>query len=244
MSVPIPYIIPFYKNQDQLDKCTAAIRAQTEPTVAWIQDNNVNNLYYTKAENMGLRAAVKSGAEFAIAGTQDVYMRPDCVATLVKFMRDHPRCGIAGPKQLLASNEDVIVHAGGTIVYPAGHHHGGLVSRGDGAKSAKMGWVNGALMFVRIEAMLEFGIMDENMLMLGSDSDWCYSCRARNWEVWYCAEAVCLHEVGVSNRGGSPELVKIFQADMGYFKDKWIGSALFGRLSTEFVIPETAAVRK
>jgi len=244
MPQPIPFIVPFYKNQEQLDKCTAAIRAQTVPTEPWIQDNNVNNLYYTKAENVGLRAAVKAGCEFAICGTQDVYMRPDCVEALVQCMRDHPRCGIAGPKQLLASNEDVIVHAGGTIVYPAGHHHGGLVSRGDGAKSAKMAWVNGALMFVRIEAMLEFGIMDENMLMLGSDSDWCYSARARNWEVWYCAESVCLHEVGVSNRGGSPELVKIFQNDMGYFRDKWIGSALFARLATEFAFADPNANRR
>jgi GT2 family glycosyltransferase len=70
--------------------------------------------------------------------------------------------------------------------------------------------------------------------MLGSDSDWCYTARARQWEVWYVAEAVCLHEVGVSNRGGSPELMKIFQNDMGYWRDKWVGSALFARLATEF----------
>jgi GT2 family glycosyltransferase len=241
--MPIPYVIPFYKNREQLDKCTAAIAAQTEPTVPWIQDNNVNNLYYTKAENLGLRWAIKNGCEFALVGTQDVYLKPDAVKTLVQFMRDHPRCGLAGLKQLLASNEDIIVHAGGTIVYPAGHHHGGQVSKGDGAKSAKMAWVNGACIFARLEAVLDFGLMDENMLMLGSDSDWCYSARARNWEVWYCAQAVCCHEVGVSNRGGSPELIKIFQNDMAYFRDKWIGSALFARLATEFAFADPPARR-
>src|SRR5580698_10182878 len=110
MSLPIPYIIPFFKNKEQLDQCTAAIRAQTVPTEPWIQDNNVINLDYTKAENLGLRWAIKNGCEFALCGTQDCYLKPDAVATLVQFMRDHPRCGLAGLKQLLASNEDVIVH--------------------------------------------------------------------------------------------------------------------------------------
>ncbi|MGA2231741.1 MAG: glycosyltransferase [Tepidisphaeraceae bacterium] len=230
----VPYIIPFYKNQNQLDQCLAAIGKQTEPTVPWICDNNVNNLYYTKAENLGLRDAMKKGLEFAIVGTQDCYLKPTAVAELVKFMREHPRCGIAGLKQLLASDEDIVVHAGGTIAYPAGQHVGGRKSQGTGAVSCRAPWVNGACMFARLDAVLDFGLMDENMLMLGSDSDWCYTARARKWEVWYCAEAECLHEVGVSNRGGSPELVRIFQADMTYWRDKWVGSNLFARLATEF----------
>jgi GT2 family glycosyltransferase len=234
MPVPVPYIVPFYKNTEQLEKCKAALARQTVPAEAWIWDNNVNNVYYTKAENLGLRWAIKQGCEFALCGTQDCYLKPDAVEKLIQFMRDHPRCGLAGLKQLLAANEDVIVHCGGTIAYPAGHHHSGLVSRGDGAVSRKVAWVNGACIFARIEAVLDFGLMDENMLMLGSDSDWCFSARARNWEVWYAAEAHCLHEVGVSNRGGSPELIKIFQNDMGYFRDKWVGSGLYARLVTEF----------
>jgi GT2 family glycosyltransferase len=75
--------------------------------------------------------------------------------------------------------------------------------------------------------------------MVGNDSDWCYTARARNWEVWYCADAECLHEVGVSNRGASPELLRIFQADMTYWRDKWVGSPLFARLEAQF--PETQA---
>jgi GT2 family glycosyltransferase len=230
----VPYIIPFYKNQAQLDKCLAAIAKQEEKTEPWIWDNSTNNLYYTKAENLGLRAAFKSGQEFAIVGTQDCYLEPGAVAGLVKFMREHPRCGIAGLKQLLASDPDVIVHAGGTIAYPAGAHVGGRKSAGVGVKSRRVSWVNGACMMARLDAVLDFGLMDENMLMLGSDSDWCYTARARQWEVWYCADAECLHEVGVSNRGGSPELIKIFQADMTYWRDKWVGSQLFARLATEF----------
>jgi GT2 family glycosyltransferase len=239
--MPVPYIIPFYKDRRQLDLCTAALAKQQEPAEPWVWDNSTNNLYYTKAENWGLKQALRKGVEFAIVGTQDCYLHPDAVKELVQFMKEHPRCGLAGLKQLLASDPDVIVHAGGTIAYPAGQHLGGRVSRGDHAVSAKCPWVNGACIMARMEAVVEIGLMDENMLMLGSDSDWCYTARARGWEVWYCAAAQCLHEVGVSNRGGSPELMKIFRADMLYWRDKWLGSALFGRLATEFMIADQAA---
>jgi GT2 family glycosyltransferase len=232
--MPVPYIIPFYKNQRQLDLCLAALAKQDEPTEPWIWDNNTNNLYYTKAQNLGLKAAAKKGEEFAVIGTQDCYLKPGAVAGMVKFMREHPRCAICGPKQLLASDEDVIIHAGCTIAYPAGQHLGGRKSKGECTVSKKTPWVNGACMFARMEALQEIGLMDENMLMLGSDSDWCYTARARQWEIWYCAEAECIHEAGVSSRGASPELIRIFQADMAYWRDKWVGSALFARLAMEY----------
>lgn len=232
--MPVPYIIPFYKDKRQLDLCTAAIAKQDEPTEPWIHDNSTSNLYYTKAENLGLKYALSKGYEFAIVGTQDVYLRPTAVSGMVQFMREHPRCAICGPRQVLASDEDFVIHAGCTIAYPAGQHISGKKSAGAGAASRTVPWVNGACMFARMEAIVEIGLMDENMLMLGSDSDWCYTARARNWEVWYCADGECIHEVGVSARGGSPELIKIFQADMLYWRDKWVGSRLFAKLAMEF----------
>jgi GT2 family glycosyltransferase len=237
-AMPVPYIIPFYKDRRQFDLCTAALAKQDEPTEPWIWDNSVDNLYYTKAENLGLKDAIAKGQEFAIVGTQDCYLKPTAVKGMVEFMRAHPRCAICGPKQLLASDEDFIIHAGCTVAYPAGQHISGRKSQGVGTTSRMVSWVNGACMMARTSAIIEIGLMDENMLMLGSDSDWCYTARARKWEVWYCADAECLHEVGVSARGGSPELTKIFVSDMGYWRDKWVGSALFAKLATEFAFAD------
>lgn len=232
--MPVPFIVPFYKNQRQLDLCLAALAKQEEPAEPWVWDNSVNNIYITEAFNRGLKWAFSKGHEFAILGTQDCYLKPGAVAGMLSFMRSHPRCAIAGIKQLLASDEDMIIHAGCTIAYPAGQHIGGRKSLGECTVSKKMPWVNGTCMIARMEAVQEFGLMDQNMLLLGLESDWCYTARSRKWEVWYCADAECAHEVGVSNRGATPEMVKIFQADMAYWRDKWVGSALFARLATEF----------
>jgi len=231
--MPVPVIIPFYKDQRQLDLCLAALAKQDTPVDPWVYDNSINNLYYTKAQNLGLKRAIKKGHEFAVCCTQDVYMRPDAVSKAIAFFKEHPRCALSGPKQFLAADEDFILHAGCTIAYPAGRHHAGRKSRGQCAYSAKMPWVNGACIFARLDAVIEFGIMDENMLMLGSDSDWCYTARARGWEVWYCADCEVVHEAGVSSKPNSV-LAPLFAADMNYWRDKWIGSALHKRLEMEF----------
>jgi GT2 family glycosyltransferase len=230
----IPVIIPFYKNQRQLDLCLAALAKQDTPVDVRVHDNSIENLYYTGALNVGVKRAIREGHEYALLLTQDCYLRPDAVSQVHRFMQSHPRCGLAGFKQLLAADEDQIVHGGCTVAYPAGRHYSGRKSRGDCAVSKPMPWINGAVIFARLDAVIEFGLMDRNMQMLGSDSDWCFTARARGWEVWYCAEAEAVHEVGVSSKQAPPELEKIFLDDMNYWRDKWIGTPLHNRLATEF----------
>jgi GT2 family glycosyltransferase len=92
-----------------------------------------------------------------------------------------------------------------------------------------MPWVNGACMFVRLDAVVDFGLMDENMFLFGSDADWCYRARERWWEVWYCAAAECIHEVGASAQV-SRQIIEIRQRDMQYFHDKWVVSPQYPRL--------------
>ena len=158
--------------------------------------------------------------------TQDCYLAPIACAEMYRFMQDHPRCAIAGIKQLLDENPDQIIHGGCTRAYPAGQHIGGLVSRGDCIANRRMPWVNGSCMIVRMEAVKEIGLLDENMRLVGIESDWCYTARARGWEVWYCAQAQCLHEGGVSSgKEPNPSVIDIMRADMDYWRRKWVGSA-------------------
>jgi GT2 family glycosyltransferase len=93
-----------------------------------------------------------------------------------------------------------------------------------------------------MEAVIEIGLMDEGMLMIGSDSDWCYTARARGWEVWYVAEAEVVHEAGVSSKP-TAAMQPIFKNDMDYWRDKWIGSALHTRLFAEFAPKGTPMVQ-
>ena len=235
--MPVPVLIPFYKNRTQLDRCLAALAAQDMPVEPWVHDNSETNLYFTVAQNLGLKRAMRHGHEFAVLLTQDCYLRPDAVSKMVAFMRGHPRCAIGGIKQVLAADQDRIIHGGCSTAFPAGRHYAGRKSLGHCAVSARMPWVNGACMVARLEAVVEFGLMDANMRMVGSDSDWCFTARARGWEVWYCADAEAAHEVGISARMPPPDIFAVCRADMVYWRDKWVGTALYARLESEVLLP-------
>lgn len=227
----LPAIIPIYGKPEQVERCLAALRAQTIPVESWIQDNNVNNVGFTKAINNGLRRAIREGCAYAILLNQDCYLHPDAAQRMVEFMNSHPRCAMGGVKQLWSQDPDQIIHAGCTQAFPNGKNIRGRVSAGECAASARVAWVNGACTIARLDAVIEFGLMDENMILIGSDSDWCYSARLRHWEIWYIADAVVVHDTGVSGQP-SDEAMRIMNLDMSYWRDKWVGSQAYNYLST------------
>lgn len=227
MPADILAIIPFYKRQDQLDKCLAALAASTYPAEPYVHDNNTDNVGYTKACNLGLRESLRRGHKYALLLNQDCYVKPDAIEKAIAFMDAHPRCAVCGPKQLVAEEPDRIIHGGCTDAYPLGRHFIGNVSKGECAVSLPMPWVNGACMIIRTEALWEIGLMDEGFFIIASDSDFCFTARQRGWEVWYCAESVVLHESGGVSGGAatkSLEMMAHFNADQIRFRDKWIGT--------------------
>lgn len=218
-------IIPAYRRPQQLKRCLESLAAGSIAPTPFIHDNSTDNLGFTAACNLGLRQALKNNDPYALLLNQDVYVRPDAVANLIAFMDAHPRCAIAGVKQVQADNENNIVHGGCLDAYPAGRHIVGHADHNDCAVSLPMPWVNGACLLVRMEAVIEIGLMDEGYFLIASDSDYCFTARSRGWEVWYCAEAAVLHESGgVSSQGRDVATLARLQGDQRRFRDKWLGS--------------------
>lgn len=232
MSVGI--VIPFYKNKDQLEKCSKAIRGQSEKNIIKrVVDNSKNNTGFTKACNDGIRELWDSDCEYFILLNQDCYLKPDAVKNMVKFMDDNPKCAIGGIKQIRDGNRDLIVHGGCTEAFPNGRHLGGSVKAGDHSENKRMPWVNGACLIVRRKAIIDIGLMDENFFLICSDSDWCYTARMRGWEVWYIADAECYHEEGVSAKQPDKKTGSIMKLDVVAFRDKWIIDSNFREMSME-----------
>lgn len=230
----IGVIIPVFKNPDQVKKCLKAIDdLETKCEVEVFQhDNNQKNIGFTRAINLGLKY-FEGCADYCVVLNQDCYLKPDFIKVMVDFMGEHPKCFIAGAKQLLCSDEDIIIHGGCTVAYPAGRHIVGKVSKGDCSKNARMPWVNGACMFVNMGLLTDVGMMDKNFYLIGSDSDWCYTARLREFEVWYVADAIVTHEQGVSMKKSDQPVEYKKLLDMVYFRDKWITDGAMRELHME-----------
>lgn len=227
-------LVPTYKKPEQVEKCLAYFRAfddRGEFKVLTREDLDAEG--FTKNVNALLRRAIAEGPyKYALILNQDLYLKDRAFDRMFEFMQTHPRCAIAGIKQLSSENEDHIIHGGTYECFPTGRHEGGLVSKGDCNVSKQVPWVNGACMIVRMEALLEIGLMDPNYKMFGSDADWSYTARQRGWETWYIAEAVCVHEQGAS-KTQDEKMARVFDADMNYFAGKWLGDDQFRELSME-----------
>lgn len=217
-----PVLIVHYRNSKALARAEMSIYAQTTPCTPFVWENSVTNLGYTVGMNRLLKHLYGG---YAVLIGQDVVLMPDAVEKARLFMDAHPRCAIAGFKQLDPDDPDFITHGGTGDAFPAGQHIQGRVSNGDCAVSRRFYWVNGAATIVRLDALAEIGCMDERFFLYGSDSDWCYTAGVKGWEVWYCAEAVCLHKGGCALTP-TPEEGRRMAQDMQAWSEKWAGICL------------------
>jgi GT2 family glycosyltransferase len=226
---PVPVIIPFFRRKDQLDKCLNALNHQTRPVEIFIRDNSEDNIYFTAAVNEGLRRCLERPFEFALILNQDMYLAPDAVETMVRFMEAHPACGIGAPLHLDGHNPERVIWAGGCEAFPAGRHQVGRLA--DFQQDAEILWANGACMMLREAMIREIGLMDQNLVFIGSDSDYCFTARSRGWQVWRIAAARGIHEHGASGKISNLEIEELKLRDLLRFGRKWLTGEAYRELA-------------
>lgn len=208
-----PCAIVAYRNVEALDRLIESIETQTVLAEPWVHDNSLRNIGLTRGANKLLALATMGLERYVLWLSHDAVLEPECVENAIAFMDAHPRCAVAGFKQIDPDDRDTITHGGCTDAYPSGVHLTGKVSRGDCATSARMPWINMGACIFRVDALQEIGLLDERLELYGQDSEWCFRANASGLEVWYCAEAVCYHKGGCA-QSPTPEQIAIFHKDM------------------------------
>jgi len=79
----------------------------------------------------------------------------------------------------------------------------------------------------------EIGLLDENFVFLGSDSDYCFTARSRGWQVWRIAGARGIHEYGVSGVTADVDIEILKTKDMIHFGKKWLTGELYKEMAYE-----------
>lgn len=236
----IPVIIPFYKNRRQLKKCKVHLKRQTTKVNIWVKDNSVNNEYFTGGVNKGLKHFLPQDCPYIIIIDQDMYLAPDAVGWMVRFMDKHPDCGIGTPQVELIN--DGRISGGGAAMYPFGCY----ISRKDSGRfinDAPLFWAESTCWILRKEMVVEIGLLDANYKVLFMDSDYCLTARSRGWQVWRIANAIGKHERNQSLK--STTMTKEKKIDKAYFEEKWINSRpfnLFGMLNFRKEGPPTPRI--
>jgi tetratricopeptide (TPR) repeat protein len=227
----IPVIIPGYGKPEQLERCIAHLREQTVEVEIFVRDNNVDNIYFTAAINEGIARSLDKDCDYILILNQDMYLEPNAVQEMVRFMDCHRQCGIGTPLQLHGANQDYVVCGGCLDAFPFGKHQQGPISQF--SEDAPLFWGNGACMILRRQMIREIGLFDKNLVFIGSDSDYCFTARSRGWQVWRIANARGIHEHGASGAVADAKMDLLKINDMLYFGRKWLTGGLYRELAAE-----------
>jgi GT2 family glycosyltransferase len=200
---------------------------------------SVENIGYVKGNNAALRRLLASEAtpEFVWLLNPDTIVQAGAAATLVRFMRAHPRCGLCGPQ--LRNPDGTLQH--GAFALP------GLMqlaidvvprlqarlrdTRWDGRYSAaqyaggpfRVGTPLGAAMLARTEAVRAVGLLDEGFEMYSEEIDWAHRMADGGWEVWCEPRAVVTHYGGASSGQASARAERIKWRSRARYFDKHYG---------------------
>jgi GT2 family glycosyltransferase len=227
---PIPVVIPYYKNKNELSKCLAALEKQAGVTTEiYVRDNSEDNILYTRAVNEGLRKfAFSSDFDFILVLTQDAFLKETALGELVSALEKDASIGIASPIQVGENGK--ITWAGSLRAYPWGVHN--LDPASNDAPFSTF-WNNGACFLLRISMIREIGLLDDNMLFICSDCDYSFTARARGWGTYVVPTAVCEHYLKASGGTASPEINAVKLADQLYFASKWLNGGLYKSMAYE-----------
>jgi len=227
----IPVVIPYYKAPEQIKLAKSCLEKQIGvQTEIFIHDNSVDNLYFTKAINLGIKKFIKNHA-FLMILNQDAYARQNCILEMLNVMNEHPKCGICTPVSFNSSGK--CNWSGGLDAYPIGKHNTDNHNLKK-VNSLESPWANGACMLLRSEMIQEIGIFDENMRFLFSDSDYSFTARSRGWHIRVASKAIIDHTLsGSASKKSSPELDVIMLEDQLYFAKKWLSGDIYRSLSIE-----------
>ncbi|MBN1816755.1 MAG: glycosyltransferase family 2 protein [Sedimentisphaerales bacterium] len=238
----IGVVIPYYQRRDQLDRCLACLRQQTVPTEIFVRDNTCENLYFTAAVNQGLRQFLDRPFEYLTVLDQDMYLLPDALEKMMRFMDTHSACGIAAPLHLSSQDRCYVACAGGAEAFPVGKWLYGPLD--EFSHDRQVPWADGACLMLRRTMIREIGLLDENFVFIGSDSDYCFTARSRGWQVWVVASAHGVHEGGAASGIAKTPLEIRKIKDMMYFARKWLTGDVYRQLACPQEQSDPAAITK
>lgn len=159
------------------------------------------NLGYAGGNNIGMKHAIDSGADFVLVLNNDTEVAPDLLERLVDAASRHPAYGVFGPRIYYHHDPERIWFAGGvrsedglSFAWPG---QGERESEFN-AKECDTDYVCGAALFFRAEVARKIGYFDEQFFLVYEESDWCFRARRAGFGCRMIPSAKVWHKIGAS----------------------------------------------
>lgn len=201
--------------------------------------NNIENLGFSKANNVAIRQAA---GEYVLLLNPDTVVVEDTLRHVLAFMDEHPEAGAAGVKMHNADGTlapesrravpTPLVAARKMIGFTKRYYMSYL----SWEKPAQIQVVSGAFFMIRRKALDQVGLLDEDFFMYGEDIDLSYRLLKGGWQNWYLPYSI-IHYKGQSTQKSDFRYVHVFYQAMLIFFRKH-----YSHLSIFFTLPVKCAI--
>lgn len=179
---------------------------------------NKENLGFSGGQNVAIKYALESGADFVLVLNNDTYVDPGFLLELLEVADKDLGVGILVPKIYFAPGFEyhkdrysqkergkVLWYAGGKIDWAnvVGYHKGvDEVDKGQLDDVEETELATGCCMLVRKEAINEVGMFDDRHYLYYEDADLCMRMKKKNFKVVYVPKSIIWHK-NAGSAGGS-----------------------------------------
>ena len=172
-----------------------------------------SNLGYAGGNNVGIRHALDSGADYVVLLNNDTVVDPEFITALVKIATADYRLGMFCSKILFHDSPNVIWFAGATLhpILGWNHHLGhGQVDDGQYDQVVETDRPTGCAMMVSRQLCETIGLLREEMFCYAEDVDWGLRARSANYKVIYVPASKVWHKVTRSTGGVASPLSQYY----------------------------------
>jgi GT2 family glycosyltransferase len=182
------------------DGSLAALRRTASSSQVEVLDAG-RNLGYAGGNNLGIRRALESGADFVLVLNNDTIVDPALLDELLGAADRHPAAGCFAPWILYLSDRELIWFT--RSEWSSGKD--AFTAPGKGRLASELSteptdteYVCGAALFFRVEVAREIGLFDERFFLVYEDADWGFRARRAGFGCVTVPAARVWHKIGTS----------------------------------------------
>ena len=180
--------------------------AERFPEVLLIR--NPVNAGFDGGNNIGMRAALREGADAVLLLNNDTLVCPELLRSLADAAASLPRAGVLGPKIYYHESPNVFWWAGCRSSYSA---TGWLLTftqegkrqcdEGQFDALSRTAAVIGCAMYIKSEVLGKIGLLDERFFIYHEEYDLCRRAENAGWRCYFVPAAKVWHKVSMSMGG-------------------------------------------
>lgn len=167
------------------------------------------NRGYAGNNNVGIKAALRQGADWVFVLNEDTISDPECLTKLVEVGEGSGQIGIVGPMVYHHDEPDVIQSAGGLLgpYWESIHLAKDEPDNGQFTLPRDVEWISGCAIMVRRETIEEIGAIDDRFFYFWEETEWCVRATKAGWRVVHVPAAKLWHKGVQRNYRPKPSLM-------------------------------------